>query len=156
MKTVAELCTQFEDLSPEDRDFAFNRLVLKAVNSCSKYVDEPEVAIEMFGVFLCAALVADDKISKGEFEMLSTKMKELFGEKSNMKKCKELANEMMSKREFYKTVAETLAKTFHLYWDRKDRETIILCCIAVCGIDGVISQEEEDWLNMLVESVEAY
>ena len=153
MKTIAELCTQIEEHTPEDRLFAFGRLSTKVVNSCLNYAENPEDAIQMFGVLLCAALVADDKISKGEFDLLSKSMSLTFGDKANMKDCRKLAKELMRDSDTYRHAADVLVKEYLSHWERRDREAIILCCITICGIDGVVSQQEEDWLNMLMEDM---
>ena len=154
MKTVEQLIAQYQSLSPEEKMLAFNQYTMTAINSCIQYEDDYEAATLALGTLTYAAIIADDRISDEELLLLYTGMKVTLGEQADLEKCKQLAQETLKCKDDIKEAARLFAEDYLALWEDDDKEDVILLCIALCAMDGVISDKEIRWLKELVAAAQ--
>lgn len=155
MKTVDQLCSEFQGLSQEEVLVALSTYAMKAISSCVNYAHNPMEASTALGVLLFAAIIADDRISEEELTVLYPSLKIALGPDADMDECKALAEEMLEGKEECMEAAKEFAEVYLSRWLNEDKEDVIMLCIALCAIDGVISNKEKAWLKELVAAAEA-
>lgn len=154
MKTVDQLCAQFQALPQEDVALALSTYSLKAINSCVNYSNNPQEAATALGVLLFAAIIADDRISDAEFAVIYPALQIVLGGKTDIEACKALAQEIIGEKEECLEAAKDFAEVYLSRWLHEDKEDVIMLCIALCAIDGEISSKEKAWLKELMVAAE--
>lgn len=154
MKNVDTLIAEYNALSEAEKAVALGTYTMKAVTSCVMYEDNPEEATLALGVLTYAAILADDRISDEELILLHRGLQLSLNDNVDWDECQMIAANTLHNKEGFRAGAKEFAQNYLSMWKDNDKEDVIMLCIALCAIDGVISEKEKVWLNELVAAAE--
>ena len=149
------LLAEYEAFTQAEKDVALGKYTVKAVTSCVQYSDNPEEATLALGVLTYAAILADDRISDEELMLLYKGIQVTLNGEVDWDECQMIAANALNNKADIKDGAKEFAQNYLSMWRDNDKEDVIMLCIALCAVDGVISEKEKTWLKELVIAAEA-
>ena len=155
MKTVDMLIAEYNAFSEADKAVALGKYTMKAITSCVMYEDNPEEATLALGILTYAAILADDRISDEELMLMYRGMQVSLNGEVDWDECQMIAANILNNKADFRAGAEKFAGNYLSMWKDNDKEDVIMLCIALCAIDGVISEKEKIWLDELVAAAQA-
>ena len=151
MKNIGQIASEYYALSHKDakRVAAGKSENVKA--ECLRHVKyDSDLADYAYGTLLYSVIAADRKISGKEFSVLCEHAEAVLGDWINPKKKKELADTLLTDRNFFSENAKRFATEHMTKWSDEVKEDFVFCCLAACSLDGNITNDELAWLDELM------
>lgn len=151
MKPIETLCEEFEQMTQGEFMLTLSKYMTKAMSTVNN-ADSEQDALSALGILACSSVVADDAIDDIEFTVLYNGLKATMGDKVDIDDCLRLAQYTLDNKDNFRESALDLAENYLAFWDKEDKESVIMFCIALCAIDRKVSDKEIDWLKNLISA----
>ena len=149
MTEFDRLCEMFENIDPETYlSIIMERSVAVLQDLTVLSGDE---APSIFMDFIIASIAADGRLDENEYILVRPYIEALFNmEVSYEEAVRIFETAGLDKPKGMKDSVDRMVDVIGLF-SREVKDDIIIICMMICAIDGVISEDEKDWIKQLID-----
>lgn len=151
MSRFDEYCDRINALPKDEKNRLIDDLTARILPALSEVTEDGKNAVSVYVDFILAAVAADGKLAKDEYEIIKPLFDSAAGKDTTYEEAVRIFNDSgLSDPSNFKNTVDLMVDLIGLISEDL-KSDIVSLCLLICTIDGEITQSEKDWIVQLVD-----